>query len=206
MHDGYESPDSDKNAFHGMDELLCEYVDGTMDPAVRRVFEEYMCANPELAEHVDDLRETRELLCRYRCRINAPFGFGSRLHREVTEDMMRAQAPILGNTSHRLRQATSLTSVVVAMMVVGLVSGSLLVDDKAAAPDRALQQSGSILNAAPSRAMDRLPVYSPSQSGFGGFSFAWPSSPIHASVVQAESHVEHSLLKDSTGLTLQVLP
>ena len=48
-----------------MDELLCEYVDGTMDPTVRDVFEECICADPGLAKKVRELQGTRSLLNSY---------------------------------------------------------------------------------------------------------------------------------------------
>lgn len=178
MHNDDDTSDYDKDAFSGMDELLCEYVDGTMDPSVRHVFEEYMQVNPELAEHVDNLRETRDLLCRYRCRIHAPFGFGKRLHREVTDDMMQAQAPLQTGISQRLRQATSFTSIFVAMMAVGLVTSSLLAEDDASMRGRVDATSSSISTTGPIRAQDRVPVFSPAQSGFGGsFGSMVPSSP-----------------------------
>jgi anti-sigma factor RsiW len=53
-------------------EWLCEYVDGTMDPSMEAVFEEYMEANPELAEHVKRLCHTRTLLSECDCDREAP--------------------------------------------------------------------------------------------------------------------------------------
>ncbi|MFW5955481.1 MAG: anti-sigma factor family protein [Rhodothermales bacterium] len=109
-----------------MDELLCEYVDGTMDPTIRRAFEEYIAANPDLAAHVASLKHTRALLCRYRSQIHAPMGFAPRLHRELTDEMMQAQAPMFTDTSQRLRKMTSLTSAVMLALMAGLVYGTLL--------------------------------------------------------------------------------
>ena len=51
-----------------LDELLCEYVDGTIDQAVRAAFDECMSADKSLAERVQCLRRTRHLLKQYRCR------------------------------------------------------------------------------------------------------------------------------------------
>ena len=56
-------PNSDGCPYYWLSEWLCEYVDGTMDPSVQNVFEEYLDANPELADHVDRLCRTRSLLC-----------------------------------------------------------------------------------------------------------------------------------------------
>lgn len=190
MRDGNDNSDSDKGACQRMDELLCEYVDGTMDPAVQRVFEEYLHINPDLAAHVDELKRTRALLCRYRCQITAPFGFGSRLHREVTDEMMRAQAPMFTATSHRLRQAASLTSVVVAMMVVGLVSGSLIADE--AEGLNSASRVDSIFDPAP-RAADFLPVQSSARlSTFGSVSLTGPPPGIDPAVARPDSQIERS--------------
>ena len=49
------------------DELLCEYVDGDVDQAVRATFDECMSVDKSLAERVETLRRTRRLLKQYRC-------------------------------------------------------------------------------------------------------------------------------------------
>jgi len=51
-----------------LDEILCEYVDGTLDRTIRVAFEECMSDDKSLAERVECLRKTRQLLERYRCR------------------------------------------------------------------------------------------------------------------------------------------
>ena len=50
-------------SYEWLDEWLCEYVDGTMDPSLEAVFETYVEANPDLKAHVERLQETRDLLC-----------------------------------------------------------------------------------------------------------------------------------------------
>jgi anti-sigma factor RsiW len=55
-------PDEDR-PYAWLDEWLCEYVDGTMDPSLEAVFEQYVEANPELKAHIQRLEETRDLLC-----------------------------------------------------------------------------------------------------------------------------------------------
>jgi len=47
-------------SYEWLDEWLCEYVDGTMDPSVEAVFEQYVEANPELQAHIERLRQTRD--------------------------------------------------------------------------------------------------------------------------------------------------
>ena len=57
-------PDGGGDApYEWIDEWLCEYVDGTMDPSLEAVFEQYVEANPELKAHIERLQQTRELLC-----------------------------------------------------------------------------------------------------------------------------------------------
>lgn len=60
------------DAYDWIGEWLCEYVDGTMDPSMQAVFEEYMEANPELAEHVERLCRTRTLLNGCECDQQQP--------------------------------------------------------------------------------------------------------------------------------------
>ena len=68
------------------DEFLCEYVDGTMDPLVRNAFEEYVRVNPGMEEHIECLRRTRRLLCRYACRCRAPSDLHDRLRNCIPGD------------------------------------------------------------------------------------------------------------------------
>ena len=67
-------------------EWLCEYVDGTMDPSMQAVFEEYMEANPELADHVERLCRTRTLLSECQCREEATERAKARLHEARQEE------------------------------------------------------------------------------------------------------------------------
>ncbi|MEX1055638.1 MAG: hypothetical protein WED81_06380, partial [Rhodothermales bacterium] len=66
------------------DEFLCEYVDGTMDPVVKQVFEEYLHSNPDLQAHVECLRNTRMILCSYACGRHAPNDLHDRLRRQIS--------------------------------------------------------------------------------------------------------------------------
>lgn len=50
--------------YEWLDEWLCEYVDGTMDPSLETMFEQYVEANPKLKAHVERLCKTRELLAK----------------------------------------------------------------------------------------------------------------------------------------------
>lgn len=181
MCDRYDNSDSDDDKYSSMDELLCEYVDGTMDCVTRRAFEELLQSDLEFAEHVNELMQTRAILCDYRWRMNAPNGFSGRLQRELTDEMMRAQEPILTENSHRLRQATTLSSIMVAMLLAGLMSGSLLADTETVR----VQQSGVVStegNGEPSLfyTFDREPVYRVWQSSFGFSGFRQSSAYLPA--------------------------
>lgn len=55
-------PGDGEPPYEWLDEWLCEYVDGAMDPSLEAVFEQYVEANPKLKAHVERLCETRELL------------------------------------------------------------------------------------------------------------------------------------------------
>lgn len=123
MCEGYQPTGDDDHS--GLDdEFLCEYVDGTMDPVVRVAFEEYLQANPQVAEHVRRLRNTRQLLCQYGCRCTAPQGLQARLRRELACEMVRAQMPLFPAVTSNLRSAAAFTSAMVVMLVVGMMAGA----------------------------------------------------------------------------------
>lgn len=130
MREGYHDPDSSRPEqdcpFSDLDELLCEYVDGTMDPAVRQVFEEYLRANPTLARHVECLCRTRQLLCQHgACKLRAPEGFQARLRQRLAYEMMRERQS-LEYLSLPLRSATTLASAVALLVILGMCTGVLL--------------------------------------------------------------------------------
>ena len=109
----------------GLDEYLCEYVDGTMDPTVRRAFEEFLGANPALAAHVERLQRTRMLCTRQRC-AHAPSGLQHRLRLEIARDLMGNDGPAL--YLPRLGHFAVLTSLVGLAVLIGVVTGAALVD------------------------------------------------------------------------------
>jgi hypothetical protein len=119
MAEGYNT--SDEAPHPAMDELLCEYVDGTMDASVRRVFEEFLAVNPDLAAHAQSLARIRALLCNYRCRLHAPGNFSHRLHRELTTEWMASMAPSKGDAAGRLRHVATLTSLAATITLMSLL-------------------------------------------------------------------------------------
>jgi anti-sigma factor RsiW len=108
-----------------LDEYLCEYVDGTMDPAVRKAFEEFLRANPELEAHVHRLERTRALCTRQSC-THAPSGLQHRLRAEIARDLMGESGPVV--YLPRLGHFAVLSSLVALATLIGVVVGASLLD------------------------------------------------------------------------------
>jgi len=125
MSDRYDQDASLPND-DGLDEYLCEYVDGTMDPAVRRAFEDFLRANPALAAHVERLQRTRMLCSRQRCTHHAPSSLQHRLRMEIARDLMGNDGPAL--YLPRLGHFAAMTSLVGLAVLIGVVTGAALVD------------------------------------------------------------------------------
>lgn len=172
MCEGYHSEEDEDSK---LDEFLCEYVDGTMDPKVREVFEEYLRMNPRLAEQVRCLCQTRQLLCQQH--QLAPRGFQDRLRRRVACEVMRSQMPMLAPAVAHLGRLTHWTSVMMVLVLVGMLAGVTLMLDQeqrlagAALPTPALLPnpadlpSGFPVSATPwqtaSLSRTTLPLYGP---------------------------------------------
>lgn len=121
-----------------LNEWLCEYVDGTMDPSLRRVFEKYVEANPDLKAHIERLRHTRDLLCQCREPVDddvpeaVPEAVRARVREKVECDLLR--------TPHSLQDAikerpmTAFVSSFVVALVVGLFAGAALFGPDTMAP------------------------------------------------------------------------
>lgn len=121
MPESYYSDYSD-HSDEQLDELLCEYVDGTMDPSVRAAFEEYLAANPELAQHARCLSQTRTLLCSYGCRHPNELSLQDQIKRRVAGELFRqdrSEAVFV----HRLGRAAMLTSTVSLVLILGMTIG-----------------------------------------------------------------------------------
>ncbi|WP_232798004.1 anti-sigma factor family protein [Salinibacter altiplanensis] len=118
-------------SYEWLHEWLCEYVDGTMDPSVEAVFEQYVEANPDLKAHVERLRQTRELLCGGGDNEGAtsePSAMEST--RDVEDDVLRGAAPELVSAEGTSRSAVAvgLASSIAVALVVGFLAGSVLVE------------------------------------------------------------------------------
>ncbi len=120
--------EKEDGAYAWLDEFLCEYVDGTMDPAARMAFEEYLRANAQLWEHVQRLSRARQMLCRYgACR--APLGFQSRLRSRLACEMGSAHHPALPRMAERLGVYATWASAMIVMLIVGMLAGATLLSE-----------------------------------------------------------------------------
>ncbi|PEN11193.1 hypothetical protein CRI94_16530 [Longibacter salinarum] len=126
--------DGDDASYAWLDEWLCEYVDGTMDPSLESVFETYVEANPELKAHIEQLNETRNLLGN-RGRPAPPSRekrrrvcnrVQSRVCRKVECDMLRQQESLADLVRDHSRAALGIASSMAVALVVGIFTGALL--------------------------------------------------------------------------------
>lgn len=132
MAESYDCMGDGDCSYSWLDELLCEYVDGTMDRAVRQAFEEYLRTDPVLAEQVERLRCTRTLLCRHGCQVHAPQGLQARVRRRLAWEMMRPQPPYFPQVAARLGAFVAVGSVAAAVVMVSLLVGAVLLAEKPA--------------------------------------------------------------------------
>ncbi len=123
MCEGYCNREEDQDSYRDLDEFLCEYVDGTMDPSVRCAFEEYIRRTPRLAEHIEELRSTRRILCRYGSQLHAPAGLQSRLRQRLGSEVLRPQVSF-GMVS-RLHRMAALSSFLLITVFVALLAGEV---------------------------------------------------------------------------------
>jgi len=130
MGEGYESvPDAE--SWQELDEFLCEYVDGSMDPVVREVFEEYVRETPELAEHVKCLCEARDVLIHSECACRLKADFADRLRRRLTAEQGESRDVVLPDLVSHLGYLAAFTSALVVMTVAAVLLGEMLVNDEA---------------------------------------------------------------------------
>ena len=129
MSEGYCSQDGDCS-HTWLDELLCEYVDGTMDPVVRTAFEEVLRRDADLADQVERLRCTRTLLCRHGCQMQAPHGLQTRMRQRLACELMRAQQPAWPVVVHRLGAAAMIASAMGVVLMLGMLAGMSLFADE----------------------------------------------------------------------------
>ena len=124
MAEGYHCTGNSDCSSSWLDELLCEYVDGTMDPAVRTAFEECLSTDPVLAQQVERLCRTRTLLCRHGCQVRTPHGLQARVRRRLAQEMMHPQPSYDSQAALRVGVYVAAGSVIAAVVMAGLLVGS----------------------------------------------------------------------------------
>jgi len=170
--------DGDDASYAWLDEWLCEYVDGTMDPSLKANFEKYVEANPELKAHIDQLNETRDLLGQRAApkppskerRERVCKRVRSRVCRKVECEMLRSQESLGSLLSDRSRAFIGIASSMAVALVVGVFTGALLFGSSdsflperfsarsaPSAPSGAAMSGAAMSGTAPSASVSRSP-------------------------------------------------
>jgi len=127
MPDGYSCFEPSDCSHSALDELFCEYVDGTMDADVHEVFEEFLRANPRMADRAERLQRARHLLCQHRCQLDAPCGVKARVQRRLACQIMQEdRAPVAHRATRHLGTVVTGASAVVMLVLLGMVAGALI--------------------------------------------------------------------------------
>jgi anti-sigma factor RsiW len=180
-----EDPSGDgAPSYEWLDEWLCEYVDGTMDPSMEAVFEQYVEANPELKAHVERLQKTREILCG----CDAPESEPSDLEPEGDagwDDALLQAPPVLaGPPGEHSGDRRGIAASIVVALIVGFLAGSMLVDPSTLSPAptaEAVDADGSaqeaMRDAARPRPSRSAPVVQSQVSSVSGDDVFFPNTP-----------------------------
>lgn len=213
MLDRYESPNFD-SIDDALDELLCEYVDGTMDSTVREAFEEYLEANPELARHAECLCRTREQLCDYGCR-HVRETLHIEIRQRVAQELKRRDRSVQVVNS-RLGNAAMITSAVSLVLILGMMVGVTAVQQMkvegseagimqfetdrsslAASDAHSHTMSGRSAPLEWSISTPRTPAVFTPVSSLSGLSNAGRMTPFHFSVFASDSLYRTGLIRSS---------
>lgn len=130
-------PSNDGNEpYSWIDEWLCEYVDGTMDPALEAVFTSYVEANPELKAHIEELQQTRDLL--KQCRLPTEHTPTDRAQTDVCDhvesDLLCSKLSLQEALGQRPQFTAGLFVSVVAALMIGVVVGATVVGAPPSSP------------------------------------------------------------------------
>jgi len=129
-----EAPNEGGPSYEWLDEWLCEYVDGTMDPSLEAVFEQYVEADPELKAHVERLRQTRELLRGCDAPDEADSVSQAELSCAVEEDLFQSSTVLPEEIGAPSTVAVGLVSSIAVALVVGFLAGSMFVEPTSRSP------------------------------------------------------------------------
>ncbi len=179
----------------GMDEFLCEYVDGSMDPVVLQAFEEYLRANPQMAAHAQCLCQAKALLS---TQVPCPHPTSElqlRLKQAIARDL-------LGETgwspTPQLGSFAVVTSAAGLMLMLGMLFGTAVVQYGATPEYRQVEREGAPSDAYPRRAaVLSQPYLSLSQASFGA-----TNSAIALPIIGASADITPLGRVDSLGAQL----
>lgn len=155
--EGDTPDDGDVPSYEWLDEWLCEYVDGTMDPSLEAVFEKYVEANPELKAHIERLQKTRELLCNCGLPTDASSDVEDEVCREVACDVPRAkEVEEDKRVQGRPLAAFGRVSSVVAALIVGFFVGAMVVGPLPSVDQAGVDSSNRIADDPGSSTLDQV--------------------------------------------------
>lgn len=181
-----DAPEDGAPSYEWLDEWLCEYVDGTMDPSLEAVFEQYVEANPDLKAHVERLRQTRELLCGCDLPEEPSPNAQAEVCSEVEKDLLQSSASLSGVVSQRPVVTLGIASTVAVALVVGFLAGSMLVDPatlsptpvssavEQSAPPQTVEQDPSTQQQVPPHLEDSFPTLRIEASSFSAGETVFP--------------------------------
>jgi len=180
-----EDPSGDgAPSYEWLDEWLCEYVDGTMDPSMEAVFEQYVEANPELKAHVERLQKTREILCGCDAPESDPSDLEPEGNAEWDDASLQAPPVLAGPSGEHSGDRRGIAASIVVALIVGFLAGSMLVDPSTLSPAptaEAVGANGSVQEAvrdpAPPRSSRSAPVVQSQVSSVSGDDVVFPDSP-----------------------------
>lgn len=158
MEDGYDAPHLDDADGTPLDEMMCEYVDGTMDPVVRRAFEDLLRANPEMAAEAHCLCHLRLALQSYgRCK-HAPAQFQQRLRQRLSTEARHPSAAWT-NTAARLNAFALIASTAGLLCLLAVITLDARMLDTAATAQQPLPlQAQALFHDAPQVSLTMLPT------------------------------------------------
>lgn len=180
--------DGEEFPYEWLDEWLCEYVDGTMDPSLETVFEQYVEANPELKAHIQRLRETRELLCN----CGLPKDPSTDLDAEICREVVEESCPSSPSQSDLRERPPVVTLGLVSSVTVALVIG-FLVGATVVGPSSPLPTTLSVSD--PGTAVNETPA---------SFSFDGTTAPIEETIDRPNRMTNPFSTPDSVGRSSSV--
>ena len=199
------SPSDDDQPYSWINEWLCEYVDGTMDPALEAVFTSYVEANPELKAHIEDLQHTRNLLnqCCLPEDTTASRRAQTNACAHTESDLLHSKLSLQEVLSQRPQFAAGMVASVVTALIVGMFVGATIVETPTLRTEEA--ETELIEPRADSRLPASTALSAPSiQRERLAPRAARPAVGVSAAEV-AGSWVAPALARDSLGFTKETL-